>query len=228
MITLRRGRRRGGRDRRRPRGVRPPPRHRRRSRSRCPGQLRPHLRGGLVVVGRGHRRHARQREAVRHHRRLQPQRLHRRAQELAQRHRRLRRLRHPVPVPARGRLPAREPGAGQLRLHPGHRRRHCVPLQPAHQRRPGHQPAPLRRERHQDLHPGHHPVERPGHPGRQPGPGHARPAHRAGRALRGLGVHSAVHQLDDQAARRPVERLLQPAAGRRRAGRRRSTRPSTG
>ena len=166
---------------------------------------------------------------VRHHRRLQPQRLDAGSQELPQRHRRLRGFRHPVPVPARRRFGAREPGAGQLRLHPGHRRRHGVHVQPADQRQAGDQPAPVGRERHQDLHRRHHELERPGHPGRQPRSRDAGRDDRAGGALRRLGLQRAVHQVDDRAAPGSVERLLPavgPCAGLRLT--RRSTRPSPG
>ena len=176
--------------------------------------------------GQRDRRDACEREAVRHHGRLQPERLECRSQELPERHGRLRGVRHPVPVRAGGRLGPGEPGAGQLRLHPRDRRRDGVHVQPQDQRPAGDEPATVRREHLEDLHRCDQDLERPGDRRRQPRADDAGAGDRAGRPFRRLRLDGAVHEVDDRPAPADLgdvlpERRPSASAGSRRSIRRR-------
>ena len=93
-------------------------------------QLRAGVGRGIHVVGERAEPVDPRRAAVRHAHQLRGHGLVRRPPPVPQRHRRLRGIRHPVPVASRRRFGAREPDARQLRVHADHGRRHGVHVQP--------------------------------------------------------------------------------------------------
>ena len=94
-------------------------------------------------------------------------------------------------------------GASTVRVPPDRRGRHFVHVPPRHQREARHQPAPLARDDREDLHRGHHEVERPRDRRRQPAVAPAELGDPAGRALRRFGHDGAVHRVHGQPDARP-------------------------